>query len=85
MSRLIKTGHLTRTPDPRDKRAHTLHVTDDTRAILDAATAPTRDALTTILGTLSRRETKRATGFLTDVTTALDSGAPAESSPDQTP
>ncbi|ROQ30917.1 DNA-binding MarR family transcriptional regulator [Frondihabitans sp. PhB188] len=77
VSRLLKAGHLSREPDPTDKRAHTLHLSAETKAILDTATEPTRDELGAILGALSRRETIRANTLLTDITAAVNHGAPA--------
>lgn len=75
VSRLVKAGHLTRSPDLVDRRAHTLHLTTTTRNALTEATRPTRTEIDTLLETLTTREEQRATALLTGFTDALNHGA----------
>lgn len=75
VGRLVKAGHLTRSPDPADKRAHTLHLTAPTRDALTRATESTRTEIDSLLGTLTARENKRATVLLSGFTAALNHGA----------
>jgi len=75
VNRLVRDGHLTREPDPADKRVQRLVISAATRKALDDATAKTREELDNVLGSLSDRETRRATRLLQSVVAALDHGA----------
>ncbi|MFD4668654.1 MarR family winged helix-turn-helix transcriptional regulator [Lentzea sp. NPDC058450] len=79
VDRLVSAGHLTRSPDPHDRRRVVLSATDHARGEVRQALTPLLREITTITDRLDDDQAVTVLGFLEDLTAALrDYAAEAE-------
>lgn len=75
VGRLIKAGHLVRTPDPEKSRYRRLTLTDATNALLADIIGDTQELLRGVVTRMSGRDKKRAVKLIDELAKALDDGA----------
>lgn len=73
VSRLVTRGYLTRTANPRDGRGKLLYLTAEATRIFGHNLDDDTSDLSLLVSTLSQRDARRIVGFLTAMTTSLDS------------
>ncbi|HEX7303818.1 MarR family winged helix-turn-helix transcriptional regulator [Lentzea sp.] len=71
VDRLVGAGHLTRAPDPRDRRRVVLGATDHARDEVRRALTPLLHDVAAITDRLDDEQVATVLGFLTDLTEAL--------------
>ena len=72
LDRLERAGHLVRTPDPGDRRALLVRLTDTGRALVDEAVAAGLAEQQRLLGGLTATQRKRLTGDLRDLLLSVE-------------
>lgn len=81
VDRLVAAGHLTREPDPADRRRVTLAATEHARTEVRAALAPVLDDVDALVGRLDDQQAATVLAFLVDVATVMrEYAATAEAS-----
>lgn len=85
VDRLVTAGHLTRTPDARDRRRVVLTATDHARAEVRCALRPLLDDVVAITARLDDHDRATVATFLTEVTTAMRAYATTEAEGVSTP
>ena len=72
LDRLERAGHLVRTPDPGDRRALLVRLTDSGRALVDEAVAAGLAEQQRLLGDLTAVQRKRLDGDLRDLLLSVE-------------
>ncbi|SFL43100.1 MarR family winged helix-turn-helix transcriptional regulator [Geodermatophilus ruber] len=77
LDRLERAGHLLRTPDPGDRRALLVRLTDSGRALIDEAVAAGLEVQQQLLGGLTAVQRRQVSDLLRDLLTSVEENAPA--------
>jgi DNA-binding MarR family transcriptional regulator len=78
LDRLERAGHLVRTPDPTDRRALLVRLTDGGRALVDEAVGAGLAEQQRMLGDLDPARVRRLDGDLRDLLASVERHAAAE-------
>ena len=78
LDRLERAGHLVRTPDPTDRRALLVRLTDGGRALVDEAVGAGLAEQQRMLGDLDPAQVRRLDGDLRDLLASVERHAAAE-------